>query len=555
MSLHCRNSKLSGLWAGLVTLLLPAIALAGWRDQVDETLRMLKPIGIAVGILFAGWILARILSSATHALLKKTTLDNKIAKALGIHLIFPDVDKGDAVENAAAKIVYYLILLLAVIGALDYAGLAQAAGPLSGFVETIVQAVPSIGKAALILLVAYFAGLILRKLVTTALSKTKVVDKLAEATGAEDKAPFSETAGIVVFWLAMLIGLAGAFEALKIDAIADPMRNMIDTVIQLIPALAIGAVILLGGYILGRIARAVVSNLLASVGADELPARVKLDKLFEKRKLSDVLGLTLFIFVMLHAVIAAADQLGLQAISEPIGSTIQQFWTLLPSLTVAGLVVVVGVVIGRVVRALVIGLLGGVGFDGWLGRLGLDLGMLSKKSAEGEDAEGGSLASRLDSPSEILGTIAQLAVVLVAVVQALQTLGLGAWAEMVETFLSYTMLNVLVALAIVAVGFALGNYVRDLIGARDGDAAKAWMGSGARAAILVFAFTMAIQQLEVAPQFVLLTFGLLFGALCLALALAFGLGAREVAGDIVKTQYGKANGKKPLGLGRGPLSK
>jgi hypothetical protein len=44
----------------------------------------------------------------------------------------------------------------------------------------------------------------------------------------------------------------------------------------------------------------------------------------------------------------------------------------------------------------------------------------------------------------------------------------------------------------------------------------------------------------VAEDFVLMTFGLLFGALCLGAALAFGLGGRDVAGDIVKKRYDKA---------------
>lgn len=66
------------------------------------------------------------------------------------------------------------------------------------------------------------------------------------------------------------------------------------------------------------------------------------------------------------------------------------------------------------------------------------------------------------------------------------------------------------------------------------------MADFARYAVLVFAFTMAVRQLDVAEDFVLLTFGLLFGALCLGGALAFGLGGREVAGDIVRRRYEKA---------------
>ena len=48
---------------------------------------------------------------------------------------------------------------------------------------------------------------------------------------------------------------------------------------------------------------------------------------------------------------------------------------------------------------------------------------------------------------------------------------------------------------------------------------------------------MAVHQLGVAEDFVLISFGLLFGGLCLAMALAFGLGARELAGEIVRKRW------------------
>ena len=45
-----------------------------------------------------------------------------------------------------------------------------------------------------------------------------------------------------------------------------------------------------------------------------------------------------------------------------------------------------------------------------------------------------------------------------------------------------------------------------------------------------------IGLLDIAEDFVLVSFALLFGALCLAMALAFGLGSREVAAEIVREQ-------------------
>ena len=68
--------------------------------------------------------------------------------------------------------------------------------------------------------------------------------------------------------------------------------------------------------------------------------------------------------------------------------------------------------------------------------------------------------------------------------------------------------------------------MHDLIRARD--EAADWMADFPRYAALVFTFTTAVRQLDVAEVFVLLTLGLLFGALCLGAALAFGLRGRDV---------------------------
>jgi len=51
---------------------------------------------------------------------------------------------------------------------------------------------------------------------------------------------------------------------------------------------------------------------------------------------------------------------------------------------------------------------------------------------------------------------------------------------------------------------------------------------------LAFVLAGALQQMGIAREVVVLAFGLAFGSVCLGLALAFGLGSREVAGDVVR---------------------
>lgn len=515
-----------------------------------------------LAVLFGGWLVASLAAKGTERLLRRTTVDDRLAKTLGIDALLAKSRRSkrdDGLEYMLGRVVFWGLMLIVIVAALDAAGLNEAAGPFRGFLDTVTAALPRAGYAALILLVAYFAGVVLRRLVTGLLARIGMDRAMAPTPAADDAAdtaadeaaavarPFSETAGTVAFWVAMLIGLAGAFNALELEAISQPLEGVVARVLALLPNLAAAALILVGGYLLARIARTVIANLLASVGFDRLPAKIGIERLLAKRTASDIIGLTVMVVILLHAAIAALEQLGLASLSLPIGLTIAQFWAMLPALALALIFIGVGLVIGRIVGHLVERLLRGFGFDGWLSRMGLDIGKLQTKEMEAAAAVEGDatvpsqgeaveLAWRIRTPSGLVGALAQLGVVLIAVQQALMTLGLTGWAEMVDSLLAYLYLRGLVALAIVGLGFMLGNIVRDLI-ARGADPGRAWIANAARIAVLVFAFAMALTQLEVAPSFVLLSFGLLFGAVCLAVALAFGLGGREVAGEVVRKRY------------------
>jgi hypothetical protein len=147
-------------------------------------------------------------------------------------------------------------------------------------------------------------------------------------------------------------------------------------------------------------------------------------------------------------------------------------------------------------------------------------------------------------------------IVLVAITQALANLGLETWAGYVDELLQFAVTHLIVALAIVAIGFAAGNYVRDLINARQAEGKEVgpqWLGEFLRYTVLVFAFTMAVHQLGVAEDFVLLSFGMLFGGLCLAMSLAFGLGSREVAGEIVRKRWERVRSRSASSGGVPPV--
>ena len=61
------------------------------------------------------------------------------------------------------------------------------------------------------------------------------------------------------------------------------------------------------------------------------------------------------------------------------------------------------------------------------------------------------------------------------------------------------------------------------------------LAQAARISIIIFVSAMALQEIGVAPNIVNLAFGLLLGAIAVALAIAFGLGCKEIAAEQTKS--------------------
>lgn len=142
----------------------------------------------------------------------------------------------------------------------------------------------------------------------------------------------------------------------------------------------------------------------------------------------------------------------------------------------------------------------------------------------------------------MIGLVVKWFVRLIALVVAFDALGLPAVSEVLRQLLLW-LPNVVVALVVLVIGGlaarALSNLVR-------GSASEAGLANGnflAKAASVVvwaFAIVVAVNQLGIATELVNTLFMAVVGALALGLGLAFGLGGRETAAEIVRTWYAKA---------------
>jgi uncharacterized oligopeptide transporter (OPT) family protein len=128
-------------------------------------------------------------------------------------------------------------------------------------------------------------------------------------------------------------------------------------------------------------------------------------------------------------------------------------------------------------------------------------------------------------------------VMFIVILLAAHALGLESLTNVFSELVSYIP-SVIAAIVIILVGIVLGGFVSGLISASAGGihgaTALARVGRGA---VIVLAVFMALQELQIATDIVTTAFAILFGAVALALALAFGLGGRDLAGEITRDWY------------------
>jgi hypothetical protein len=141
------------------------------------------------------------------------------------------------------------------------------------------------------------------------------------------------------------------------------------------------------------------------------------------------------------------------------------------------------------------------------------------------------------NPTRVLSNLVFWLVMFTVILLAANALGLDSLANVVSTLVSYIP-SVIAAIVIILVGIVLGGFVGGLIaasaGAVHGGRSLARMGRGG---VIVLAIFMALQELGIATDIVTTAFAILFGAIALALALSFGLGNRELAGEITREWY------------------
>ena len=154
------------------------------------------------------------------------------------------------------------------------------------------------------------------------------------------------------------------------------------------------------------------------------------------------------------------------------------------------------------------------------------------------------------NPVRVISNLVFWLVMFAVILVAANALGLESLANVFSELVSYIP-SVIAAIVIILAGIVLGGFVGGLIsasaGALHGGRALARVGRGG---VILLAVFMALQELGIATDIVTTAFAILFGAIALAMALAFGLGNRELAGEVTREWYEQYRLERDAALAR-----
>ena len=208
---------------------------------------------------------------------------------------------------------------------------------------------------------------------------------------------------------------------------------------------------------------------------------------------------------------------------QPLQDALSAFFSYLPQLIGAIVILIVGYVVARVLQAIVGRVLQGIGFDRWMERGGI------KQFFDRAETN--------QTPVSILGALVFWFVFIIAITMAADALGIPQVSAVLAQLIAYIP-QIIAAILILILAALLANFISGIVrGATGSDI----LASVAQYAILVYAAFAALTQLGIAVQLTANTFLIVLGAVALAGAIAFGIGGREVARDILEKAYNRSD--------------
>ena len=390
------------------------------------------------------------------------------------------------------------------------------------FFQDLLDQVPNFIFAIVLLIIAFVAAKIVKSLVTKLLKAINAEGFLGKL-GVKDTATNSsvEFVAKLAYFVTFLLFLPGVLDKLGMQSVSAPITNMVDSFLEFIPKLIAAGIIVVVGIFIANIVKELLVPVLKAIKVDTLQEKAGITAT-EGNSFSNVIANVVYGLIILIVVTSALDQLEIAAISGPANEIVSTIFAMLPNVLGAIIIVAIGVFIAKLVATLLQNLLAGVGADT----------LIEKITGN---------ADKNINLSKILSEVVKYVIVVIFIVQGINVLDLAILNNIGATVIAY-LPAVISTIIILAIGLFAANAAENAIVKKAPNAKGGALT--AKVAIYVVTAFMCLSQLGIAGAMVETTFILIIAAVCIAIAIAFGVGGRTFAANTLAKLEKKLDDKE-----------
>ena len=464
------------------------------------------PIGSIIGailIFIIGWLVALGIAALVRGVLSKVNLNQRMNSSTG---------KSYDLEGIISKIVFWFIFIIAISGALSQLNLNTISAPFANMVNQVLTFIPNLIAAIAVGVIGWVIATVARTAINAALAKTSMDERLSAKAGVK---PMSSTIADMVYWFILLVVLTMVLGQLELDGLFAPLTNMVDKIFSFIPNILIAGVVFVVGYIIAKVVRGIVTNLVSTFDVQKLASKAGLS---EQNSLPNIAGSLAFLVVIIPTIIAALNALKIDVIARPATNMLNKIMEALPNIFMAAAILIVTFYVVRMVANIIKGLIENTQINQLPAKVGLQETMGDKKI------------------SDLVSYAIIFFAMLFAAIAAADLLGFEPISAIIAMFIAFGA-NIILGAIILFIGFWLANIIAGVV--ERSEQGSQFLANIVRVLIMGLVLAMGLKAMGIADSIVNLAFGLTLGAVAVAFALSFGLGGQEAAARFLRKMQDK----------------
>lgn len=292
--------------------------------------------------------------------------------------------------------------------------------------------------AILIFIVGWIIALVIAAGTKKLLQVVKTNQHLSSATG--HTPDYEKIISRFVFWFVLIIAIIAALNILNINNVSGPLSAMVSQVLVFIPNIIAAFVVGFIGWIVAKLARTGISQILARTQLDE-----KLSAQVGVRPFSDHIAEIVYWLILLLFLPIILSILGLSGLLVPVQNMLNQSIAYIPNIFIAGVIVFVGYILAKIVRGIVEGLVNSLGVQDQAQKMGL---------------------FKNGNVSQVLGSFVFAVILITTLIIAFEALGIETISQPATAMLNEIMSaipNIIAAGLILILAYVVSRFVANLV--------------------------------------------------------------------------------------------